>query len=196
MGSEPLTVGIAIPSIPIRKGQLQTAFSSALMQTRPPAAISVALDVHHDGAAATRNRAWRALDTDYVAFLDDDDELCPHHVERLVECALANDADMVYPWFHIEGGGDPFPHHYGLPWDPERPRQTTITCLWRRDALEKIGGFPPHSREVMDDGHWLGEDYLAVLALNEAGGRIVHLPERTWIWHMHPGSTMGLPDRW
>ena len=93
-------------------------------------------------------------------------------------------------------GGDPFPHHFGRPWDPADPHQTTVTCLWHREALERIGGFPPHSDTIGPDGHWIGEDWLAVQALNDSGGRIVHVPERTWLWHHHPGKTMGLARNW
>lgn len=191
-----MTVGVAIPSIPPRGDYLRRAVASVLTQTRPADALSVAFDHDGEGAAATRNRAWGALDTDWVAFLDDDDEMGTHHLERLLACAVENDADLVYPWFTVDGGGDPFPHHFGPAWDSENPHQTTITCLWRRDALEKIDGFPPHSGSIGPDGHWIGEDYLAVLNLNDAGGRIVHLPERTWVWHHHGSNTMGLADRW
>lgn len=195
-----MTVGVAIPSIPPRRALLGRAIDSVLAQNRSADAISVVIDHAGQGAAATRNRAWRGLDTDWVAFLDDDDELEPEHVERLLACATENDADLVYPWFTVVGGDDPFPDHFGRPWDPANPVHTTITCLWRRDALEKIGGFPPYELTYDYEGHGIGEDFLAVRMLNEAGGRIVHLPERTWRWHHHRhggiGNTMGLPERW
>lgn len=191
-----MSVGVAIPSIPVRAGLLQRAITSVLSQTRPVDALSIAFDHEGQGAAETRNAAWQSLDTDWVAFLDDDDELEPHHIERLLACAYENDADLVYPWFTVVGGTDPFPHYFGRPWDPAHPIQTTITCLWRRTALEKVGGFPPHSRRVDAEGNGKGEDFLAVETLSNLGGRIVHLPERTWLWHHHSSNTMGLPDRW
>jgi glycosyltransferase involved in cell wall biosynthesis len=190
-----VSVGVAIPSIPPRTEILARALDSVAAQTRPVDAVSVAIDHRAQGATATRNRAWRALETEWIAFLDDDDEMLPQHIEKLLACAIDEAADMVYPWFSCDVG-DPFPHHLGLAWEPRRPRQTTITCLWRREALEAIGGFPPHSRSKGPDGNWIGEDYLAVLALNDRGGKIVHLPERTWVWHQSEGSTCGLPERW
>lgn len=189
-------IGVGIPSIPPRSDLLGRALTSVLAQTLPADAISVVIDHAGDGAAETRNRAWRSLDTDWVAFLDDDDEFGPRHLEKLHACAVETDADMVYPWFEVVGGTDPFPHYFGQTWDPEHPIQTTITCLWRRTALEKIGGFPPHSRRVDAEGNGMGEDFLAVKTLSDMGGRVVHLPERTWRWHHHSNNTMGLPDRW
>lgn len=195
MGPQSVSIGVAIPTIPPRRDLLQRAFASVQAQTRPVDAVSIVADLTREGASVTRNRAWRNLDTQWVAFLDDDDEFLPEHIQKLHGCAVEHDADMVYSWFTCDLG-DPFPHHLGLEWDPEKPRQTTVTCLWRREALEAIGGFPPHSRQMGDDGNWIGEDYLAVLALNDAGGRIVHFPERTWLWHQGGGSTCGLPERW
>lgn len=191
------TVGVAIPTIPPRATLLARALDSVLAQHRPADAISIAVDLDHQGAAATRNRAWRGLQTDWVAFVDDDDEIDPAHLGWLLECALDNDADLVYPWFRVEGGTDPFPQNFGRPWNPADPVQTTITVLWRREALEAIGGFPHKIAGEPDaDGNRAGEDYVAVLNLNKVGGRIVHLPERTWTYHHHASNTSGRPDRW
>lgn len=176
---------------------LGRALASVLAQRLVPDEISVAVDHCRDGAAATRNRAWRNTTAEWVAFLDDDDELGPDHLRWLRDCAVEADADFVYPWFWVEGGTDPFPMFFGQPWDAEHPHQTTITGLWRREALEAIDGFPPPGNGLVDEfGNRIGEDYAAVLALNAKGGRIVHLPARTWTWHHHASNTSGEPNRW
>jgi hypothetical protein len=41
-------------------------------------------------------------------------------------------ADLVYPWFEITVGLDPFPHLFGKEWDPAASTQTTITFLVRK----------------------------------------------------------------
>lgn len=199
------TISVCIPSIPPRAALLASALNSVCVQSRPVDEICVVVDHQREGATSTRNRAWRMSTSHWVAFLDDDDEFNVDHIERLLACALEHDADMVYSWFDVIGGVDPFPPtHFTEPWDPANPRQTTITCLWRRDALEKIGGFPEPPVNADDpEGNRIGEDYLAVLALNDAGGKIVHLAERTWRWRHHglgragiDGNTSGRGDRW
>ncbi len=189
-------ITVAIPTIPPRADLLKRALDSVLAQTAPADAITVVVDTGREGAAVTRNRAWRMARTEYVAFLDDDDELMPHHLARCYETARATDADLVYPWFEVDGGADPFPMHFGREWDPTDPRQTTITCLWRRDALEKIDGFPLPGHDIDAQGNRIGEDFIAVCRLNDLGGRIVHLPERTWWWYHHQANTSGLSSRW
>lgn len=186
---------MAIPTIAGREAMLERAVASVRAQSRPVDALSVVLDVDGLGAADTRNRAWQALRTDHVAFLDDDDSFGVHHIDMLLDCALTEGADFVYPWFFVDGGQDPFPHHFGVPWDPEHPHQTTITGLWRRGALEAIGGFPEPGSALDPEGNRVGEDYLAVLALNAAGGKIVHLAARTWTWRHWRGNTSGLTKR-
>lgn len=190
-------IAVAIPSIPPRADRLGRAVRSVLNQTLPPDEIAVAVDTGREGAAATRNRAWQSTTAEWVAFVDDDDELLPKHLEVCWQAAVEHDADFVYPWFEVvDGGVDPFPDHFGKPWDPAEPRQTTITGLWRRTALEQVGGFPPPGDDVDADGNRIGEDYTAVLRLNDLGGRIVHVAERTWLWSHHEGNTSGRPDRW
>lgn len=177
---------------------LRRALRSVLAQTLQPSEIAIVIDHDRQGATATRNRAWRMTTAEWVAFLDDDDEFGPDHLRLCWECAVATDADLVFPWFTVGSGGtDPFPETFGQTWDPAHPRQTTVTCLWRRSALEKIDGFPILVGDGLDDGgHRRGEDMRAVEALNAAGGRIVHLPERTWTWHHHDQNTSGIPARW
>lgn len=192
------TIGMAIPSIPIRHDLLRRALGSVFKQTRPADDIKIAFDHDHRGAAETRNRAWRGLDTDYVAFLDDDDAFLPEHLELVLACALETDADMVFPWYEVVGGSDPFAETFGKPWDPMNPRQTTITCLWKRSALEMIGGFPLlwPGTDLDGGGNRIGEDMLAVHELNNRGGKIAHLPAKTWHWFHHGKNTSGCGVNW
>jgi hypothetical protein len=196
-------VGLAIPTIPPRHELLERALLSADAQTRPFDHLAVVSDVNHEGAAATRDRAWRMLlfyEVDWVAFMDDDDELCPDHLEKLLACAEREGADFVYPWFTVCGGTDPFPENFGRPFDPTDPAQTTVTGLWRTSALEAVGGFSlgfdPGAAGLDSWGNRAGEEHEAVKRLVAAGGRVVHLPERTWLWHHDSGNTSGRPDRW
>jgi len=166
---------------------LARAIESVLSQTVPAAALSVAVDLGRQGAAMTRQQALDAVSTEWTAFLDDDDELLPQHLERLLACAEQTGADYVYPWFDVVGGTDPFPQHEGRPFDPARPVATTITVLVRTELAKRVG--------FSNSGPW-GEDHQFTLGCIQAGARIVHLPERTWRWHHHSKNTSGCPDRW
>lgn len=191
-----ITVAITAHPPRLTNGQLLRALTSVMNQTMQPSAITTTVDLYRQGAAITRNRAWRMADTSYIAFLDSDDEFLSCHLECLAEHAIETDADFLYPWFEVKGGTDPFPDFFGKEWDPSSPHQTTITGLWKKSALEKIDGFPEPGNGVDAFSNRAGEDYLAVRNLNDMNGKIVHIPARTWIWHHHHNNTSGLSDRW
>lgn len=204
------SVGVAIPSIPPRKHQLARALSSVVSQTVFPSQINVAVDHRHKGAAHTRNRAWEGLSTEWVAFLDDDDEFLPHHIASLVNYALDTDSDMVFPWFKVFEDGeetdkDPL-GAFGVSDDKIVPMLQSanfipITVLIRREVLFEVGGFPePNTKEWSNRDC---EDWGCWLKVAKSGAKISHLPEVTWKWHHWgygkpgvPGNTSGMPDRW
>lgn len=204
------TIGVAVPSIPVRPNELARALASVCAQTRLPDAISVAMDYGHEGAAVTRNRAWRALgDVDFVAFLDDDDEFEPFHLAVLLASALETGADVTYAWTTVAGGWDPLAINgkpaEGHPFDDEAREWLLnsgnfipVTTLVRRSALEAVNGFPkPGSARW---AHESNEDWGCWQDLLRAGFTFHHVPGvRSWIWHwdlMTPesiGNTSGRP---
>lgn len=190
---------------------LAKAVWSVAKQTLPAAALSIAVDTEHEGAAATRNRAVAAVLTGWLAFLDDDDMLYPPHLAHLRQCAADTDADYVYsywdttrtanyfgkpPRYH---GPDEFYGHYGRPFDPEHPTHTTMTVLVRTELARAVPFTPRPEGDVAG-----GEDWRFTLGCVEAGAKIVHLPEQTWFWRHHPtapgspdlANTSGREDRW
>lgn len=207
------TVTVCIPTIPPRTEVLQRALRSVLTQTRPADAIAIVVDHDGDGAAVTRNRAWHAADTEYVAFLDDDDEFLPNHLEVLMTTAAETGADLVYSWFEHLGWPEWTPERQdalavmhngrlcsplGVPFGPEQAEHMRryafipITTLVRRSALHKSGGFPrPLSRDWPRDDC---EDWGGWLRLLNTGAKFVHAPERTWVCH-HGAGTAGRPWR-
>lgn len=194
--SAPGAVAIAIPTIPPRREMLQRAFASVLAQTRPAGEIHVAVDHQHEGAPTTRNRAARAARLPWLAFLDDDDELLPHHLEACLGHAMLTGADLVYPWYEVVGGTDPHPHVFGRYWDPENPVQTTITILIRRELFEELGGYMVPGDDTDEHGNRAGEDFDLVCRANQLGAKISHLPVRTWKWNHGGHNTSGVGSRW
>lgn len=189
-------ITVAIPSIPPRTLQLRRAVASVLDQILPASALSIALDHHREGAAATRQRALGGVRTEWVAFLDDDDEFLPQHLQRCLEHATETDADYVFPWFTIpqQPGWDPL-NGFGHPFDPASPRQTTITTLVRTELAQSVGFLHPPEGDLVGGNVW-GEDYQFTVGCVRAGAKIVPLHERTWLWHHHGHNTSGRPDRW
>jgi glycosyltransferase involved in cell wall biosynthesis len=209
-------VTVCVPTIPRRRDQLERALRSVGNQTIPldvTVAVSVALDENGDGAATTRNRAWRNADTEWVAFLDDDDELRPNHVAACLAHAQETGADLVYPWFNIHtatgidiSSNDPlsvpvngmYVSPYGVRFDAAlkhelmtRNNFIPVTVLVRRALLEEVGGFPiPGSAEWGDN---CCEDWGLWRRLLNAGAKFEHLPQRTWIWFWHGSNTSGKP---
>jgi glycosyltransferase involved in cell wall biosynthesis len=187
-------VVVVIPSIPTRAHLLDRALLSVRNQQRVVDRVVVAVDHGREGAARTRQRALRgASGSDWVFFLDDDDEWLPSHVEVLLAAADESGADYVYSWFEtVPGGHDPFPpFFFSDPWDDTQPRHTTMNVAVRTQLALDVGFTPP------TDGATCGnEDWRFTLGCMARGAKIHHVPQRTWLWHHDSNNTSGLPDRW
>jgi glycosyltransferase involved in cell wall biosynthesis len=184
-----MRVTVVIPSIPPRRDFLAEAFASVLAQTRSPDAISVVIDHHHEGPAVTRNKGLFSVQTEWVAFLDDDDLLFPRHLERLLAHAEETEADLVYPWFWPSNGIDPL-GWFAEPFDPivlRRENYIPVTTLVRTDLAQKVGGFP---RALCDEWPRPFEDHGFLVRLLDAGAKFEHLPEVTWLWRYDHGGNL------
>lgn len=191
--SKAYDVTVCIPAHPARakNGMLGRALQSVVSQTLPAAAISVAMDVHREGSAATRQRALEAAQTPWVCFLDSDDLFKPQHIQRMTEHARETGADFVYSWFSVLGGHDPFPEtHFTNDFDPADPIETTVTTLVRTGLAKQVG-FQNLNRGEIN----AGDDRFFTLGCLEAGAYISHLKEKTWWWSHHGGNTSGLSTR-
>lgn len=195
-------VTVAIPTVAPRAARLAKALSSVSAQTSPPGAIAIAYDGLHQGAAANRDRALAMVDTEFVAFLDDDDQMKPEHLRALRQHLDDTGADLVYPWFEVVGGTDPFPQFEHAPWDDQAPHQVPVTFLARTGAIRDAGGFS-YAWDISQcsdpgvdaDGHRMGEDYRLILRLVKAGATISHLDQRSWLWFHHESNSSGLASR-
>ena len=109
------------------------------------------------GTLPTRNRAVREADSEWLVFLDDDDELLPHYLERLralIAARAAAGVKLGLAWSSAERdyAGEPQRNdivRFGESWDGVQPypHQGLLhfsTC-WgvaaRREALLAVGGF-------------------------------------------------------
>lgn len=181
-------ITVVIPTIPGREQDLARAIASVQAQTLAARCV-VQFDADGEGAAATRQKGLEAVQTPWVAFLDDDDWFAPCHLEDMLNHALETGADFVYSWFQtVPPGLDPFPPgHFANDFNPDDPIETTITTLVRTGLAQQVG-FKPLERGQTNSG----EDRYFTLGCLALGAHISHLKKRTWYWNMHGKNTSGL----
>ena len=200
-GKLPITV--LIPTIPPREMMFKRALQSVLDQTYEVEWV-MQVDLNHEGSSVTRNKALKKVTTEFVAFLDDDDELYPDHCAKLYDEMLRTKADVVYPGcIVLDANETPITLNeqwgrFGKPFDPELLREQSyvpVTSLVRTELARKSGFKRAEGTDYDDWGFYLG--------LLDAGAKFVHLPEVTWKWNhwgygtqTRPGNTSGMPNRW
>lgn len=136
-----------------------------------------------------RNRLIEACDTQWVAFLDDDDTLFPHHIETL----LSGTADVVVPHCRFAGPVIPRPDccegKYNRPFDRQHLNVHNlfpVTVLARREAVLDVGGFPTDR---------IGpEDWALWKKMNATGATFQVIPEVTWTYHTRGSGRMTGPS--
>lgn len=193
-------VTVAIPYHEERKrnGMLNRAIASVEAQTSRPGMLLLESDPDRTGSAATRNRALAKVTTEWVLWLDSDDQLMPNAVQLLTEAQAETGADVV-------SGGAWIPQRPGHrePVGPSAPgwirRETVmarsvlhVTSLVRA-SLARAAGF----RYERDPGTGMMlDDYGFYRALAEAGATFFRIPETVLIWNVHGGNTSGSPANW
>lgn len=167
---------------------LPRALASIAAQTLQPARVVLALDVNHDGAAVTKQRALEGVVTEFTAVLDSDDFFDPDHLEVLMGAIVDFEADCAFSYWH----GPDVLGHFGRPFDARQPHETTTTILVRTKLAQQVG-----YRALPDRIETSGEDFGMTLGLCALGAKIVHVPRRTWTYTMSEGSnTSGLGSNW
>jgi len=194
------SVTVVIPTLPSRAEFLAEAIASVQAQTRLPDAIVVVYDLDHEGAAATRSRGLDMVQTEYTAFLDDDDTLYPEHLARMDSSIWRFGADLVYPWFDGGEQGIVAPLH-GQMLSPKGLRFTEesreyllnvdnfipITFCVRTDLAQSVGGFPV----AQHHNQYAAEDWEFLRKIARTNARIVHHDAITWHWRIHDKRTKG-----
>jgi hypothetical protein len=154
---------------------LRQAVASVRRQDAQPKHHFVAMDDDLVGPAMLRTDLVHKAPTEWVAFLDDDDLLYPHHIDTLLAAAYAEDADVVIPYCDFIG--PPLPTGYcNVPYDRKTLRRHglfPITTLVKRQPLVDVGCFNPKDRY---------EDWAAFNRLADNGCKFVVVPEKTWCY--------------
>lgn len=190
-------VTVCVPTIPQRKTKLRRALASVSAQSYPVTALSVAWDYAGKGSAPTRNRALDAVQTDWVLFLDDDDQLLPNALATLIKAQGDSQADVIYglprivdaqgnirPRFFEAGGPEVF--------DSELLRTKSyipVVSLVRTQFAKQARFY------YATDTNGSYDDWGFYLNLLDLGARFYHVNQETFIWNIDGGNTSGKPDK-
>lgn len=168
-------ISVITASLPERAEQLVEAAASVQTQSLEPEVHMIMLDAMREGPAACRNRLLERVETPWVAFLDDDDELDADHLEVLAR--WGDGADLVFSWHR---GGPGVPRYES--WDASAYRTMLggrnvipITVLARTDAIREAGCFDAADRY---------EDYALWMRMLANSCRFVCVPQETWTYNI------------
>jgi glycosyltransferase involved in cell wall biosynthesis len=191
------TVTVLIPAIPTRTRMLNRALISALNQMRLPDQIIVAMDHDRLGAAGNRNRALKSVQTEWVAFLDDDDEFLPQHL--LVLLQNTDKGDVLYTGCTVLGPqGQEIPPReewgrFGKPFDGFLLRKKSYLPVTSMVRMRFLREMDEPFKAPLDSDY---DDWGMYLQLLDAGARFSHIAQKTWTWNHWGGNSSGRSDRW
>jgi GT2 family glycosyltransferase len=158
-----------------------------------PGKVRTAVNTVNSHISATSNRCLELATGDYVALLDHDDRLLPHSLSEMVRFINLHDRpEVLYSDERVideEGNhlGGPF---YKPDWSPFlhlSVNYTTHLTVYRRDFLERIGGFRVGYEGAQDHD-------LMLRAVEAATKPIVHVPFVLYQWRAADGSTAKTTD--
>lgn len=135
--------------------------------------------------SAATNSALRLATGEYIALLDQDDELSPDALFRVVELLNRHpDADLVYSdEDKIDESGRRHDPYFKPSWSPETLLAQMYVghlAVYRRSLVEELGGF----REGYDGS----QDFDLALRVTERTNRVYHIPHVLYHWRAVPGS--------
>ncbi len=176
------SISVVIPSFQ-QAEYLADAIESAYSQTLPPHEIIIVDDGSTDGSleiaerykfskyplidspvkvirqvnkglASARNTGIMNSTGDYILFLDADDILMEHALERINNEIVTMNPDIVAPSFKCFGKSDNTVILQGFNMDQfKEANRLGYFCAFRRSALLEVGGYSPRMRYGYEDYH-------------------------------------------
>lgn len=141
---------------------------------------------HFGNHSRPKNRGIKASKGAYIAFLDDDNEFRPDHLQALVNTLDLNpDIDVAYGQRWIIDDDGKFPSQVGATSEHnsylllQRNYIDTSDVLVRREALFAVGGFDERFKKFLDWNLWVRMD--------KANFRFKLVPLVITDYHLHTG---------
>jgi len=157
-------------------GYAARALESCTRQRRQPDEV---IRIHRATLRQARNAGGRLARTDYLIFLDADDELDPFYIERMLE----GSGELRYPKVRYIQPGQKVDDAEPAMLLREKPILTgnwmVIGTMIERSDFLLVKGF---------DDYPFYEDWALWLKIYAAGARPVPVPEAVYIAHQRPGS--------
>lgn len=147
------------------------------------------------GGALSRNEGIKKATGDYITFLDDDDVYLPNKIKNQLSFMVEHNLDMSFTNVRIHNTNDKLidfrEHSYVKSWSNEELLKQhlmhhltpTATYMYRRSALERIGGF---------DQSKVGQEFRLMLKSIERGLKIGYLPTVEVIQYVHEGERISV----
>lgn len=145
MPSQPTILSILIPTIPGREQKLNRLLRVLDRQVllRPDVELIVLRDNKKMTIGEKRNKLLWLASGQYVAFVDDDDQVTPDYVPALCNAIASDRPDVVCFTVTVRGYGPTKPCHYH-PTFPhsetknEYKRKPNHLMAWRRDLARRV----------------------------------------------------------
>ena len=148
--------------------------------------IKVVYRAENGHISKATNSALEIAKGEFIALVDNDDELHRHALYEIVSCLNANPgADLIYSDEDKIGldnlRKDP---HFKPDWSPDTLLSSNYIShlgIYRKSIVDEIGGFRV--------GYEGSQDYDLVLRFTEKTNQIYHVPKVLYHWRMIEGST-------
>ncbi|MHB1887314.1 MAG: glycosyltransferase family 2 protein, partial [Acidimicrobiales bacterium] len=140
------------------------------------------------GISAATNACLARASGDFVAFVDNDDELHPRALEMMAAAISSNEgADLLYSdEDKLSEAGVRHEPNFKPDWSPDLLLSTSYLghlLVVRRSLVSEVGGL----RSDFDGS----QDYDLMLRASERASSIVHVPEILYHWRVLGGSAAG-----
>ena len=159
-------------------------------QARGDTRIKISFGQENQHISGASNEALKMATGEFIALLDNDDELAPNALFENVKLLNSHpEADFIYSdEDKIDAQGNRTDPFFKPEWSPHLFQSIMYTChlgVYRKKIVDEIGGFRK--------GYEGSQDYDLVLRFIEKTDRhnIFHIPKILYHWRTIAGSTAG-----